>query len=180
MASFTQFTRASLRAFPARAASAGIGALIAGLAGCQTQKDLDYEPVIAQFFVETAPADPTAKVVQLPQSGVQIPVSPRVVLSEGDVANVELVRVDLGLCLMFEFGADAARGLLRVSGSNLGRRLVVTLNGTAFGARLIDGVIADGRLMMFVELPDDELTETAVNLKKTSRDVQEALAKGKK
>jgi hypothetical protein len=154
-------------------------AMVLGWSGCQTTPEDDYEPVIAEFYVEVPPQVSGAVTMQLPRSGVQVVVSPRPLMAGADVRNVELVKVDLGLCLMFEFTPDGARTLLRVSGSNLGRRLVVTLNGKPFGARLLDGPITDGRLLTFVELSDDELTETAVNLKRTALEVQTALAEGK-
>lgn len=156
-------------------------ASLAALTSCKTTpKARDYEPVLARFLMEAPAQDTNAQVVELPRSGVKIPVSPRIAFSEADVANVELVHVDLGLCLMFEFTPDAARSLMRVTGSNLGRRLVVTLNGRAFGARMIDTTFTDGRLMIFVELSDDELTATAVNLKRTAQEVQAAVAGGRK
>ena len=150
------------------------------LAGCQSTATDDYDPIVAQFYIEVPPQVPGSTLAQLPRSGVQIVVSPRPVLGEADLRNVELVKVDLGLCLMFEFTPDGARGLTRLSSGNLGRRLVVTLNGQPFGARLLDGPIFDGRLMVFVELPDDELTRTAVNLKRTAHEIQTALAEGRR
>ncbi len=156
-----------------------VGAVLLLGAGCQTTPEPDYDPVIAQFFIEVPAQVQGGQVLSMPRSGVAVSVSPRAVLTEADVRNVELVRVDLGLCLLFEFSGESARDLLRISGSNLGRRLVVTLNGQPFGARLMDGPILDGRLMIFVELPDDELTETAVNLKRTAQEIQTALAEGR-
>ncbi|MGH8020888.1 MAG: hypothetical protein ACREIA_21915 [Opitutaceae bacterium] len=158
---------------------AALPVFLAGLQGCGTTAALDFEPVIAQFFLETAPADPNANVVTLPNSKVEIPVAPSVVFFEGDIADVELVKVDLGLCLMFVFTPEAAKSLHRVSASNLGRRLVVTLNGRAFGARLFDVPIDHGRLFIFVELSDEELTETALSLKRTAAHVQEAANRGR-
>lgn len=155
-----------------------VAALLAG-SGCQTPPERDYEPVVPRFFLEVPPQVRGATSAQLPRSGVEIAVSPAPVLSELDVRNVELVKVDLGLCLMFEFTADGARDLMRLSGANLGRRIVVTLNGRPFGARLLDGPLVDGRLLMFIELADEELTETAVNLKRTAHEVQSALAEGR-
>lgn len=157
-----------------------VAAAALACAGCQTKPPArDYEPVIARFLLEAPAQDPSAEVVELPRSGVKVPVRPQIVFSEGDIANVELVRVDLGLCLLFEFTPGAARSLLRLTGSNLGRRLVVTLNGRAFGARPIESVIRDGRLLIFVELPDDELTATAVNLKRSAQEIQGAVARGR-
>lgn len=153
-------------------------AMLAALAGCRTaEPPRDYEPVVARFYLEVPPQVAQGELITLPSSHVQIPVNPRIVFSEADVGNVELVHVDLGLCLMFEFTPDAARSLLRVTAANLGRRLVMTLNGRAFGTRLIDAPISDGRLFVFAELRDEELTATAVNLKKTAHEVQTALAR---
>lgn len=169
---------ARLSAYRALGLVAGLAAVLA-MVGCQSTPDKDYDPVIAQFFVEVPPQAPSAVSLQLPRSGVPIVVSSRPVFTEADVRNVELVKVDLGLCLLFEFTPDGSRALMRLSGSNLGRRLVVTLNGKPFGARLFDGPILDGRLLIFVELEDEELTETAVNLKRTALEIQTALAEGR-
>jgi hypothetical protein len=155
--------------------------IVAGL-GCQsttTVAEEDFEPVIARFAVEATAEISVAEVVTLPQSGVTIPVYPSIGFSELDIANVELVRVDLGLCLLFEFTPSATRTLFRVSGANIGRRLVLSLNGQPVGARLLEGPIQDGKLLIFAEMNDDELTDTAVNLKKTARKIQEAVANGK-
>jgi len=165
------------RAFQRGAVFLALSALFA-FPGCQTPTAEDYDPVIAQFFVEVPPQIPGASTALLPRSGVQIVIGPRPVLTEPDIRNVELVKVDLGLCLMFEFTPEGTRSLLRLSGSSLGRRLVVTLNGKPFGARMLDGPMNDGRLLIFVELPDDELTTTAVNLKRTAAEIQIALAQG--
>ncbi|WP_442890976.1 hypothetical protein [Congregicoccus parvus] len=160
------------------ATALGACTLLAG--GCRTTAvDRDYDPVIAQFFLETAAADPTGRTVELPVSGVVIPVAPRVQFSEGDIVAVELVRVDLGLCLLFVFDEDSARSLFRLSAANLGRRLVVTLNGRAFGARTFEAPIGDGRLFVFVELSDEELAATATSLKKTTADIRAAIDRRK-
>lgn len=155
--------------------------MVAG-GGCQSTSPVaeeDFEPVIARFAVEANSEISVAEVVTLPQSGVIIHVYPSIGFSELDIANVELVRVDLGLCLLFEFTPDATRTLFRVSGANIGRRLVLSLNGQPVGARLLEGPIGDGKLLIFAELNDEELTDTAVNLKKTARKIQEAVANGK-
>ncbi len=150
------------------------------LGGCATTPEGDFDPVVPQIYLEAPVQEPYAMQVSLPQSGVQIPVNSRVAFTEAEFANAELVQVDLGLCLLLEFRADAARDLVRVSASNLGRRLVLFLNGRAFGARLIDGMIEDGRLLFFVEVPDAELPATVLNLKRTIAEIQAALAKARK
>lgn len=149
------------------------------LAGCQTpDKPLDFDPLVPRFLIEAPAEAPATTMVELPISKVRIPAYPRPVLNEVDIANVELVRVDLGLCLMFDCTPEGTRNLMRLSASNLGRRVVVTLNGTPFGARLFESTIPDGRLFIFVEMNDEQVTTAAVDLKKTVHEVQAARARG--
>jgi hypothetical protein len=161
--------------------SRGLAALAAGLAlaGCATEPAPPaFDVVVARFFLEAPPQRPQVETAVLPVSGIRVPVLPEAVLSEADYTNVDLVRVDFGLCLVFQFGPEAARHLHRITASNLGRRIVVTLNGKPFGARLVDGPIADGRFFVFLELPDEDLAREAVNLKRTALEiVQPAIAR---
>ena len=106
--------------------------------------------------------------VQLPVSKLVLTVNPKPVLVESGIANVEFAKVDLGWCLYFQFSSAAARDLYRLSAANLGGRLVLTLNDTPVGARVLDQVIADGNLLIFVEVPNEELPPIAERLKRTS------------
>lgn len=171
---------ASLRHRQMGRVTLGAGLLAALLlAGCQSpEKPLDFDPLVARFLIEAPAQAPGTVVVELPISKVRVPVYSRPVLNEVDLANVELVRVDLGLCLMFDCTPEGARDLMRLSASNLGRRIVVTLNGTAFGARVFESAIQDGRLFIFVEMNDEQVTAAAVDLKKTVHEVQAARARG--
>lgn len=131
----------------------------------------------ARFFLEAQQGEGTA--VTLPQSGVQLVVSPKAVLTEGDIINVELVQVDLGKCLLFQLTPAAARDFYRLSVTNQGRRLVLFVDQIPLGARRIDGPIVDGMVFVFVEWPDTALPALVDGLKKTSVELQkEAVRKG--
>jgi hypothetical protein len=145
------------------------------LAGCQTAEKVDYTPTLARFFLEEADARTIG--ATLPQSGVRVMVGPKPVLTEGDIVNVELMQVELGKCLMFQLTPAAARDLYRVSGSNQGRRLVLFLNNLPVGARRMEGPLAEGAVLMFVEMPDAALPALVDHLKKTSAAVQRAAAR---
>lgn len=145
------------------------------LGGCQTTENKDYTPTLARFFLEEADARTVR--VTLPQSGVQVAVGPKPVFTEGDIVNVELMQVELGKCLMFQFSPAAARDLYRVSGSNQGRRLVLFLNDIPLGARRMEAPLASGSVLVFLEVPDSALPALVDNLKKTSASVQRAVAK---
>jgi hypothetical protein len=150
--------------------------LTLALAGCQSAKaPLDYTPTLPRLFLETS--DPEATSVALPQSGVRVAINPKPVFTEGDIVNVELVQVDLGKCLMLQLSPAAARELYRVSASNQGRRLLLMLNQVPIGARRIDGPLADGNVLMFVEVPDVALPVLVTNLKKTTAELQRTMAR---
>ncbi len=152
-------------------------ATLALLAGCQAGRPRDYVPTIARFYFESTDASSAA--VELPRSGVRLSLAAAPAFSEGDIVNVELVQVELGRCLLFELTTAAARDLYRLSVANQGRRLVLTLNGAAFGARRIDGPIADGRAFVFVEMADESLPALVQSLKQTSAEIQRAAARKK-
>jgi hypothetical protein len=146
-------------------------------AGCATTKSGDYQPMLARFFVESNPREGYSDALVLPLSHATVPVDPKPVFSELDIVNVDLVRVDLGLCLRFTLTTEAARDLYRLSVNNLGRRLVLTINNAPFGVRVMDSPLSYGVILIFVEMSDDELDKVAFNLQSTTEDVQKALSK---
>ena len=154
-----------------------LGAAVAGaLGGCQsTAAPRDYKTTWARFFLESGSADGTP--LTLPQSGVHLTVNSKPVISEGDIANVELVQVDLGKCLLFQLTPTAARDFYRLSVTHQGRRVVLVVDGTPLGARRIDGVIANGSIFVFVEMPESEMPAFVENLKKSSIAFQRELAR---
>jgi len=138
------------------------------VSGCQTSEPSPLDqPLVARFFMELRPGTPGVR-VQLPVSKLVLNINPKPVLVESDIANVEFAKVDLGWCLYFQFSSAAARDLYRLSASNLGGRLVLTLNDAPVGARVLDQAIADGSLLIFVEVPNEELPPIAERLKRTS------------
>jgi hypothetical protein len=145
--------------------------------GCATTPSHDYTPAVARFYLEST--DARSATITLPQSGVQVAVASQPVLTETDITNVEVAKVELGECLMFQLTSAATRDLYRLTGSNQGRRLVLTLNGMPLGARRIEQPLADGAVLIFVEVPDSDLPALVARLKKTSADLQRAAARKK-
>lgn len=148
-----------------------VAVLLASMTGCQTPKK-DYDMTIARFFVEGNSQAGYTENMTLPLSRAVVPVAPSAVVTEIDIVNVDLVRVDLGLCLSFKLTAAAARDLYRLSVNNLGRRLVLTLNGTPYGVRQMNTPLSHGEIMIFAELSDEDLEKMAFNLQETTIDVQ--------
>jgi hypothetical protein len=143
---------------------------IVALPGCSTTPDKDYTPTWARFYLEST--DEGAGKLVLPISGARIAVGAHPVLAENDVANVELMQVELGKCLMFQLTPSAARDLYRLTGSNQGRRLVLMVNGEAIGARRIDGALSDGTLFVFAELSEASMPGLVQNLKRSALALQ--------
>jgi hypothetical protein len=153
---------------------AGVVAL--GLAGCQSARPPDYQPLVARFYLENRPGEAGVP-VQLPVSGVGLTISAKPVIVEYDLVNAEVAHVDLGACLMLQLTPAAARDLYRLSVTSLGRRLVLFLNDAPVGARRIEQAMPDGVILVFVETPDADLAPLVARLKRTSADIIVAAAK---
>jgi hypothetical protein len=155
------------------------GAIFAALlgAGCSSVPEPahDYTPTLARFFLETG--DEGAAAVELPISGVRVAIGAKPVFTEGDVVDVDLMQVELGKCLMFQLTPAAARDLYRLTGASQGRRLVLMLNQVPVGARRIDAPLGDGRVFVFAEVSEAALPVLVTNLKKTTVDLQRAIAR---
>ena len=147
---------------------------ILGFAGCQSSSR-DFKATVARFYLESTTGE--GNKITLPRSGITAMVSTKPVLSEGDIVNVELIEVDLGKCLMFELTPAASRDYYRTSVSQNGRRVFLTINQVPLGARRIDGAISDGRLFVFVEVPDAELPALVADLKKSAVAIQKEHAR---
>lgn len=152
-----------------------VGLLGLALAGCQSAPQKASTPERARFFLESV--DGTGEQVTLPQSGVQILVQPKPVITEFDIVNVDIARIELGECLVFQLTPAAARDLYRLTAANQGRRLVLLLGGVPFGARYIARPFDRGTVLIFVEVPDAALPALVANLKETCAALQPAAAK---
>ncbi|MBI2510687.1 MAG: hypothetical protein HYV96_01795 [Opitutae bacterium] len=160
----------------------GLATIVFALAGCGTppnEATQDYAPLVARFYLEAKP-DESGVAVTLPQSGVTIAVAPKPVVVEYDIANAEIAQVELGRCLLVQLNGAAARDLYRLSVTANGRRLVLALNDRFVGARRIDQALEGGVMLIFVELPDEELPALVGRLKRTSADLAEAARKARK
>jgi len=134
--------------------------------GCASPAPASYQPVATRFYLESRPGE-VASTVTLPRSGVAIPVNGGPVLLESDIAHVDLVQVDLGRCLLVQLKPAAARDLQRMAYAAAGRRLVLVVDGRPLGARRVDPSLADGNLMIFVELADERLPDLVRRLRQT-------------
>ncbi len=138
-------------------------------AGCQTTR-VEEERALARFYLETRGAGVE---VSLPVSEVTLAIEAKPVLTEFDFVAVELAEVELGRCVLFRLTREAARDLYRLTAANQGRRLVLTIDGEAVGARPIEAPMGDGELLVFVEVSDAELDALVRRLQQTTARVRE-------
>ena len=140
------------------------------LSGCNKDK-LDAEDLkVPRLMVEARGVQYGAlggNVVKLPKGGTRIAIQKEPMVSEFDIVNVELVKVDLGLAILLQLSDRGARALYRGTVTNMGGRIVFSVNGNALGARRIDTAITDGNYYTFVEIDDEELGQLVLDLKKS-------------
>lgn len=151
---------------------------IIALALCACNKDkLDAENLkIPRLMVEARSVQYGAlggKVAQLPVSGTRIALQKEPLVNEFDIINVELVKVEMGLALLVQTNERGARALYRGTVTNMGGRIVLSVNGNAIGARRVDAAIQDGSFYTFVELDDEELGQLVLDLKQSIVQLQD-------
>lgn len=146
------------------------------LCGCKQDKLETEDMKVPRLMVETRGAQYGGlggPVVQLPVSRTRIALQKEPLVNEFDIANVELVKVDMGLALLIQTTERGARALYRGTVSNMGGRIVLTVNNNAIGARRINGAIQNGNFYTFVEVDDEEIGQLVMEMKKTIKQLQE-------
>lgn len=149
--------------------------LVLLLAACATGPRKEPAGAVARFVLEHVRTGSLQ--VELPVSGVRIAVSPKPVITEFDIVNVEVTQVEAGRCLLFQLTPWAARDMYRLTGQHVGERLVLVIDGVALGARRIERPIEDGVVLVFAEVPDEELPVLAEKLRSTAARLQRAARK---
>lgn len=145
---------------------------------CNSTRKVEPVSTVARFVIEADAGQPAVNVA-LPVSGVVLRVQPKPVITEFDIVGVAEAQVEMGRCLAFRLTGSAARDLYRLTGSNIGSRLVLVVDGQPLGARVIDRPIEGGVIFIFAEMPDAELAELVANLNTTAVLLQEQAAKAR-
>ena len=148
------------------------------LPACHSPRNVEPVPAVARFVIEADAGQP-AVTVALPISGVALRVQPKPVITEFDIVGVAEAQVEMGRCLAFQLSGSAARDLYRLTGSNIGSRLVLVVDGQPLGARVIDRPIEGGVIFIFAEVPDSKLAGLVSNLNNTAALLQEQAAKAR-
>ena len=137
-----------------------------GISGCFKSFE-KVPPLKARFFLENGLSTPLQKTITqtLEVSKINIITESQPLILETDLINVELVRVELGLCLLFQIDLSLVNQLYTISTNEKGRRIVFVYNGKTIGSTKLSNPIADGNLYMFLEISESELPKIVADLK---------------
>lgn len=127
--------------------------------GCASRKP---PSIPVQFYVEVNYPTEENQNYTAKQLLSRIGANPVIVGSE--ILAVDLVRVDAGMCLLFQLNTQASFRLYNITAQNLGKRLILVINDEPIGVRHIDEIISNGRLFTFVDIPDNELPALVIGL----------------
>lgn len=145
--------------------AAALAALV--FPGC---KSMEIEnPHVPTIYLEASVSVPGDEhpFVTLPVSGTKVRVFSQPLFDPMDIIRIEMVQVDRGLAVRYLLTPKASRQMIRTSVDNIGYRFVFFDNELPIGARMIDGVINDGILYTFLEVPDEELPELVAEMNRT-------------
>jgi len=137
------------------------------LSGCRSTNIEDAH--VPTIFLEAHASVPGSEnpFVQLPVSETRLRVFGEPLFGPLDIIRIEMVRVDRGLAVRYLLTPSASRQLMRSSGDNIGYSFIFFDNDSPIGARRIDGMIEDGILYTFLEVPDEELPELVNEMNRT-------------
>jgi hypothetical protein len=143
---------------------------------CGASKEKEEENLlIPEFFIESQGGVRLSQpiYVTLPVSRSQFEVFPSPIIRANEIIGVAKAKVDLGFCLAFQLDRRGAMRFQGISADNVGSNMILMISKRALGVRLIDGVISDGRIYIFVEYPDDELDDLIDELQKSLLKIHE-------
>lgn len=151
------------------------------LMGCKTSEERMQgdEFYLPRAHIETSPTTPSewSMDVTMPLSQVRLQVLRGMVFNERNVIGAELVKVDGGLALLLQLDREGTRNLYTTTVQNMGRRLVLTINGAPVGIRLVSSPVNNGVWLTFLEMPDEDLEELVIKLKASIESVQKIIEK---
>ncbi len=134
-----------------------VALLTLGLIGCRSTSI--ENPHVPSIFLEASNSVPGSEnpFATLPISQTKLRIFGKPLFGPLDIIRIEMVRVDRGLAVRYLLTPSASRELMRTSGDNIGYSFIFFENDSPIGARKIDGMIDDGILYTFLEVPDEEL-----------------------
>lgn len=142
------------------------GFVLCIISGCQTSHELPKDHF--QFLIEEDLDSQKSLwnvMVRMPVSGAEIEVCANPVLLESDIESVKIVDSSLGKCLVFQLKRSAAISFYKLSIGCENRKLVLVLNGEPIGISTpIQGPVADGNILVFVEYEEDKLENLAYRI----------------
>ncbi|MFM7241599.1 MAG: hypothetical protein ACKO3A_05780 [Opitutia bacterium] len=123
------------------------------LAGCTPDLPTD----IASVFIEAPPSTgPSMKLyVELPVSGLRIPVLTTALVKAESVLNTDVVEAgpqDMRqVFLLVQVDRKSGADIMQLTAEAVGKQLVLVVNESAVGIMRIEGQIVDGNLLFHVE-----------------------------
>jgi hypothetical protein len=144
-------------------------------AGCRQHRATMDDAAVPRLHLEARGGFGSERVtpVEMPVSGSTFGVVSEPLVNEFEIANVELVKVELGMALMFQLDEAGARKLYRASVSNRGSRVVLMVSGVPLGARVLEETIQNGVFFTFTELPDSAMEQLVLDLRDTLERIQQ-------
>lgn len=154
--------------------------VVAFFSGCREKND-EADIKVPRLMIETRGVNygsMLGRPLTLPISGTRLQVENDPLVSEFDISNVELVEVDLGLALLVQLSEKGARDFYRGIVTNMGGRVVLTVNGNALGARRVVGLdeaLQGGDFYTFVELDDEELGDLVLDMQESLLEIHSSI-----
>lgn len=136
--------------------------LVGLLASCRYAAVKPSAAADVRLFVESR--EPGGTEWTLPVSGVRIACRPSPAVDSTNVADLDVVTLELGRALLLQL---TPRGVADLTAELAGtaKRIVLVVNRRAIGVVRLAPPIRDGRILLFVEISESELPDLVTALK---------------
>jgi hypothetical protein len=139
------------------------------LSSCSTGKELPSKLITFDFQT----IDPQeGKALIMPISGLTYRYVQNSGLSEVDLDSVAEVENQNVPCLLFSFSSSGTKTLYRETGLHQGLMLFTFVNDQPIGACRVTQPIEDGEMIVFVEIPPDQLTSYVADLQDSIKKIK--------
>jgi preprotein translocase subunit SecD len=131
--------------------------LIVLLAGCALFGKREPEATLA-IYEQANPALPPTRVrqVEVPKTGLTIPIDPFPVLAERSTLSAEFQKTALGAAIFLQFDIHGLMVLQEATTRNRGQYMVAFLNGRPVTAWLVEHQIDNGQLLIEGDFGEEE------------------------
>ncbi|HCJ12183.1 MAG: hypothetical protein A2Y14_05900 [Verrucomicrobia bacterium GWF2_51_19] len=131
------------------------------LLGCQHTAKTPTQAY--SFHMEASPFFPKewTHAFKTPESDVEYAVHTETLFDSNDIAAINPIHTENGAALLFSLPEGSQIKLLKLTAQNVGKKLLLIEKDKVVGFHFVEKPIGDGKLVVYMEVPDEQIQQWA-------------------